>query len=155
MTTISCRSTQDIVNFAIEKEENAMDFYARCAKRAINPGIKEFFTEMVEEETRHRDLLKNLDPSGSELAGYKLQKIENLMISDYLIDIKFKDDLTYQDALTIAMKKEEKAHEFYAGWKGRCMHEGTAKLFGMLENEELKHKRRLETLYDDEILRWD
>jgi len=52
-------------------------------------------------------------------------------------------------------EEEEKAHAFYAAWKGKCASEKTAKLFEILENEEARHKRKLENLYDEEILTWD
>lgn len=153
MATVSCRSFDDIVNFAIRKEENAMDFYQKCLERAKNPGIKEFFQEMVEEERKHRDMLKDLDPYGLE--DFKLEKVEDLKIADYLVDVPFRDDITYQEALTVAMKKEEKAYAFYSAWQTKCMHEKTAKVFEILAQEEMKHKRRIETLYDEEILGWD
>jgi rubrerythrin len=153
MTTVSCSSVDTVINFAIEKEEKAMSFYQKCADRAKNQGIKKFFLEMVGEETKHRDLLKDLNPS--TLAGIKLEKVEDLRISDYMIDVEFHDQLTYQEALALSMKKEEKAHAFYLGWKDKCMHEKSAKLFELLANEELKHKRKMETIYDEEILVWD
>jgi len=153
MTTVSCSSVDSVVSFAIEKEEKAMDFYQKCADRAKNQGIKKFFQEMVDEEKRHRDLLKGLNPSA--LGDIKLDKVEDLHISDYLIDVQFRNELTYQEALTLAMKKEEKAHAFYAAWKDKCMHEKTGKLFEMLATEEMKHKRKIETVYDEEILVWD
>jgi len=153
MTTVSCSSTGDVVAFAIEKEEKAMDFYQCCADRAKNPGLKKFFLEMVEEERRHRDMLKGLDTLNLE--AVKIEKVEDLQISDYLVDVKYSDDLNYQEALTMAMKKEEKAHAFYASWQNKCMHEKAAKLFEVLAQEELKHKRNLEVMYDDEILTWD
>ncbi len=153
MSAISCSSMEDVVRFAVEKEEKAMDFYQSCAERAKNPGIRSFFQEMAEEEKRHRDLLLGLDPEGLE--SVRLEKVEDLRISDYLVDVKFREDLSYQEALTLAMKREEKAHSFYSGWQGKCMHEKTAKLFEMLAKEEMKHKRRIETLYDEEILTWD
>ena len=153
MSTISCSSVNDVVSFAIEKEEKAMEFYTKCAERAKNPGIKEFFEEMINEERGHRDMLRNLD--SLNLDGVKLAKVEDLRISDYLVDIPFKENLSYQEALTIAMKKEEKAQAFYSGWKTKCVSDKAAKLFQILENEEAKHKRKLETLYDDEILTWD
>jgi len=153
MSSVSCSSMNDVVKFAIEKEEKAMEFYQKCADRTKNPGIKKFFQEMVEEEQRHKKLLQDLDPSG--LDSMKLDKIEDLRISDYLIDVSFKPDITYQEALTLAMKKEEKAHEFYSAWQNKCINEKTAKLFEMLAQEEMKHKRKIETVYDEEILTWD
>ncbi len=153
MSTVTCSSMDDVVNFAIEKEEKAMEFYQKCADRAKNPGIKQFFKEMVEEEERHRNMLKDLNPLN--LGAVKLETIEDLQISDYLVEVKFKEDITYQEALTLAMKREEKAHAFYAAWQNKCMHEKTAKVFEILAQEEMKHKRRIETIYDDEILTWD
>ncbi|MFP5211753.1 MAG: ferritin-like domain-containing protein [Acidobacteriota bacterium] len=153
MATVSCQSMDDVISFAISKEESAMEFYRKCAERAKNPGIKTFFQEMVEEEARHRDMLKGLDIA--HLEGIKLERVEDLQISDYLIDVKFREELTYQEALTLAMKREEKAHAFYESWKGRCMHEKTAKVFELLAQEEMKHKRKIETIYDEEILTWD
>jgi len=153
MTAVSCSSVDDVVRFAIEKEEKAMDYYQKCSERAGNPGIREFFRDMAVEEQRHRDLLRDLNPSN--LGEIKLERVEDLHISEYLIDVAFKDDITYQEALMLAMKKEEKASAFYAAWKERCVHEKTAKLFEMLALEEMKHKRRIETMYDEEILTWD
>ena len=153
MTAISCSSVDDVVSFAIEKEEKSMEFYQKCADRAKNPGIRKFFLDMVQEEQKHRDLLRDLDKLS--LAQVKLEKVEDLHISEYLIDVKFRDDLTYQEALTLAMKKEQKAHDFYASWRTKCMHDKTAKLFEILAQEEMKHKRHLETTYDEEILLWD
>lgn len=153
MTTVSCSSVDAVINFAIEKEEKAISFYQQCADRAKNQGIKKFFLEMVEEEKRHRQLLKELDLAA--LSDIKLAKVEDLRISDYLLDVQFHEQLTYQEALALSMKKEEKAHAFYLGWKDKCMHEKTARLFELLANEELKHKRKMETMYDEEILIWD
>ena len=153
METVSCRSFDDVVNFAIQKEEGSVSFYQDCAQRAKNPGIREFFQELADEQKKHLSTLKELNPHG--LDDFKLGKVEDLHLSDYLINISFKPDLTYQEALTLAMKKQEKAHEFYSSWKDKCIHEKTAKVFEMLAQEELKHKRRLENAYDDEILTWD
>jgi len=153
MSTLTCHSVSDVVDFAIKKEEKAMEFYRKCSEWAKNPGIKEFFDEMVTEEQSHRDMLRKLDPLN--LDKIELREVENLKISDYLMDVTFSDEITYQDALILAMKKEEKALAFYSGWKNKCMSEKASKLFQILENEEEKHKRKLEKLYDEDILGWD
>ncbi|MGC9194311.1 MAG: ferritin-like domain-containing protein [Syntrophobacteraceae bacterium] len=153
MSVLSCQCVSDVINFAVEKEEKAMQFYRECAERAQNPGIKEFFREMEAEERGHRNMLKNLDTLN--LDGVKLQKVENLKISDYLVDVAFSETGTYQEALILAMKKEEKAMAFYAGWKDKCVDEKASKLFEVLANEEEKHKQKLEKLYDDDVLGWD
>ena len=107
MSTISCQSVSDVVDFAIEKEEKAMEFYRKCAERAQNPGIKKFFKEMAIEEQSHRDMLRNLD--SLHLDEIKLPKVEDLQISDYLVDVPFNEDLTYQDALTSCHEERRKS----------------------------------------------
>ncbi len=154
MTEISCRSMQDVVAFAIGREEKARDFYRSCAENAKNKGIREFFDEMAQEEERHRQLLADLDMSAEKPFSDLDEQgnVRDLHLSDFMIDVKFSPEISYQQALAMAMKKEEKAHDFYEAWKGRCASEKSEKLFSFLAEEELRHKRRLEEIYDSEIL---
>jgi rubrerythrin len=153
MGQISCHVMQDVVAFAIDREEKARDFYAQCAQKAQKPGIKEFFQDMAKEEERHKQLLTELDTDLLE----RLDSLppEDLKLSDFLVDVQFTPDITYQEALAMAMKKEEKAHAFYQAWEKKCTNEKTSKVFSMLADEELKHKRKIEEIYDSEILTWD
>ena len=153
MSELSCHSTSDVIEFAIQKEERTIEFYRKCAERAKNPGLKQFFEEMADEEKNHLDMLRGLDLQA--LDEIKLQEIEDLKISDYLLDVSFDEGMSYPDALTLAMKKEQKALAFYSAWKNRCIDQKASRLFEILENQEAKHKRKLEVLYDKEILIWD
>ncbi len=157
MTAVSCRSMQDVVEFAIDREEKARDFYKNCAENTQNKGIREFFREMQIEEEKHRELLADLDLSNEKPFYEYLEPgtVQDLKLSDFMVDVKFSPEINYQDALAMAMKKEEKAHIFYEAWKGRCASEKSEKLFSFLADEELKHKRRLEEIYDSEILQQD
>jgi rubrerythrin len=153
MTEIACRSMQDVVAFAIEREEKARDFYLSCKEQAKHKGIREFFQEMADEESRHRQLLMEQDLSGE--AEFAPAGVEDLKLSDFMVDVRFSPDINYQEALAMAMKKEEKAHAFYSAWKSRCASEKTHTLFDFLAGEELRHKRKLEEIYDSDILQWD
>ena len=153
MTQIACRSMQDVVAFAIDREEKARDFYLQCKGKAKNKGIKGFFKEMADEEERHRQILADHDLS--EAAEFSEEDAQDLHLSDFMVDVKFTPEINYQQALAMAMKKEEKAHAFYSAWRARCSHEKTAKIFDFLAGEELKHKRKIEEIYDTDILQWD
>jgi rubrerythrin len=144
---------RDVVAFAIDREKKAEEFYTQCAHKATQPGIKQFFQDMAQEEQRHKQLLTDLDPQSLE--DFEPHPPEDLKISDFLVDVQFTPDITYQEALTMAMKKEEKAHAFYQAWEKKCTNEKTSKVFSMLAEEELKHKRKVEEIYDSEILTWD
>ena len=153
MAQIACRSMQDVVAFAIDREEKARDFYRQCAEKAQKKGIREFFQEMADEEERHRSLLVEQDLSGE--GEFSSPAVEDLRLSDFMVDVKFTPDINYQEALAMAMKKEEKAHAFYVAWQDRCSNEKTARVFEFLAGEELQHKRKIEEIYDTDILQWD
>ncbi|MFW6081081.1 MAG: ferritin-like domain-containing protein [Desulfosalsimonas sp.] len=154
MANVSCRSMQDVVAFAIGREEKARDFYKKCAEYAEKKGIREFFREMEAEEEKHRKLLEELDLSEEKPFAELMDssRIQDLHLSDFMVDVKFSPEITYQEALAMAMKKEEKAHAFYNAWQSRCASEKSENLFSFLAEEELKHKRKIEEIYDSDIL---
>lgn len=153
MSEYTCRSMKDVIDFAIKREEEARDFYAQCRDKIKNQGLKGFFQELADEEEKHRSLLAQQDVS--HLGNFEPAQVQNLKLSDFLVDVKFSPDMDYQEALTLAMKKEEKAHAFYAAWQNRCGDSETAKLFEFLAGEEMKHKRKLEDVFDEDILMWN
>lgn len=148
-----CSSFKDVVQFAIDKEEKAREFYSQCQTQAKSPGLKKFFQDMAEEEQRHKDQLTNLDME-IKLEDIPLEESQDLSLSDFMVDVEFRPDLSYQEALVMAMKKEEKAHAFYQAWKNRCTDPRTNHVFSWLAEEELKHKHKLEDMYEDDILDW-
>ena len=62
------------------------------------------------------------------------------------------EDIKYPDLLVIAMKREERAHDMYAELERRAADDATRKVFSLLKTEELKHKRKLEGEYEENVL---
>ncbi len=153
MSEYTCRSMKDVIEFATKREEEARDFYLQCRDKIKNQGLKDFFQELADEEQKHFDLLKARDVSN--LGDFEPAEVQNLKLSDFMVDVHFSPDMNYQEALTLAMKKEEKAHSFYAAWQNRCGDGETAKLFEFLAGEEMKHKRKIEDVFDEDILMWN
>ena len=143
-----CRSLADVVQFALSREEQARDFYHKCAEAAERKGLKKFFREMAEEEERHRSMLAELPCR--ELESATLEHEEDLHESDFMVDVAFSPEMTYQQALVMAIKKEDKAERFYSAWKDRCGSGGqVGRIFSFLAGEEQKHKEALEAAYED------
>ena len=65
------------------------------------------------------------------------------------MDLKYEPGMTYADILRLAMKREEKAHNFYMDFGKQASKEEHRKLFEFLAQEEAKHKLKLETMLDD------
>jgi rubrerythrin len=142
---------KEIIKFAIDKEIKAYDFYTNASQVAKYSGAKELFTDLAKEEVAHRKLLEKLDME--KIAKVRIEPVPNLKISDYLVDVEFKADLSYADILRTAMKMEERSLKLYTDMKESNKDKDFNKLFTLLANEEAKHKLRLEKIYDEEILK--
>ena len=88
-----------------------------------------------------------LDPPEMEIAG--------LGLADYLVDAEPSPDMTYSDALILAMKKEKAAYRLYADMADSLGSGDLAELFRALAAEEARHKLRFEIEYDDVVLKED
>jgi len=141
----------EIIQFAIQKEIEAVDFYRRASQVVKYSGTKDLFLDFSKQEEGHKKMLENLDME--KVARAKIERIPNLKISDYLVDTEFRPDIPYPDILRIAMKREEHSIKLYNDLKPLDGDEALTKLFNFLIQEETKHKYQLEKIYDDEILK--
>ena len=139
-----------ILNFAIEKEIEASDFYKSLSELSKRPNTKQMFEEFAREELKHKELLQSIGEDTP--LDIPSQKTIDLKISDYLVDISFKPDIGYQDALIIAMKREEKSVKLYNDLAEKIVDEKAQKLLRFMAEEEAKHKLRLESEYDENVL---
>lgn len=142
---------EDIVDFAIEKEKEAAEFYETAAKEASMSGVKDMLLEFAEQERNHQRLLENIEDEGvrKNLDNYDWKWIKDIKRSDYMVEMNFQPGMAYNEILAIAMKREEKALALYNELLDQAKTEGQKKLFSLLCQEEAKHKQFLETRYDD------
>ena len=56
------------------------------------------------------------------------------------------------DAIRLAIKREEAAHEFYLKYSKVFKNEATRKMFEALAEEEIKHKERLQEELDNNYM---
>jgi rubrerythrin len=142
---------KEVIQFAIDKEIRAFNFYTSASQVAKYSGAKELFSELANQEVGHRKLLEKLDME--KVAQAKFEKIPDLKISDYLVEAELRPGMPYADILRTAIKMEERALKLYNDMKESNKDEDLKKLFSFLANEEAKHKLRLEKIYDEEILK--
>ena len=145
------KSIDDILEFAINAEQEAVDFYTNLSGRSKNEQMKKVFVDFAGEEMKHKAKLVEV----KENRSFKMPegKIRDLMISDYVIDVKPSPDMTYPDALVLAMKKEKNAFRLYLLLSEESPDPVMKNLFLSLAQEESRHKLRFELEYDDFILK--
>jgi rubrerythrin len=144
-------NTAEILQFAITNEQEAVDFYHGLALRAKNESMKKAFTSFAAEEMGHKKRLLNILETG--INSFSFQEVSDLKIADYMIDIIPSPEMSYADALVVAMKKEKAAFRLYSDLAERTTDENLRKLFNNLALEESKHKLRFELEYDEVILK--
>ncbi|MDH4157631.1 MAG: ferritin family protein [candidate division Zixibacteria bacterium] len=143
-------SADKILDFAIRKEEDAAKLYTDLAARMDRPYMKKTFEGFAREELGHKAKLVSVRE------GRKLvlsdEKVQDLKISDHLVDVRPSAELDYQQALILAMKEEKAAYKLYSDLAEAADDTGLKELFLALAQEEAKHKLRFEIEYDEQIL---
>ncbi|HNW97444.1 MAG TPA: ferritin family protein [Bacteroidales bacterium] len=142
---------QDILTFAINQEQEAVDFYNDLSSRSVNREMKEIFQQFAREEMQHKAKLLAIEEQG--FFDNSIEKIIDLKISDYIVQVHYTPQMTYQDALVLAMKKEKSAFKLYYNLSEKAPNAELKNLFLMLAQEESKHKLRFEIEYDEYVLK--
>jgi rubrerythrin len=140
-----------ILDFAIEKESEAAEFYADISREEAFSGAGKMFEEFAMEERKHQHMLEEFKSSGpsASLEAYKFEWITDIKRSNYVVDLEYTRGMGYNEILMLAMKREEKALQLYNDFLDQADSEDSRTLFKVLCQEEAKHKLALETLYDD------
>ena len=145
------KSIDDILDFAINSEQEAVDFYTQLANQSSNEEMEKVFTKFAREEMGHKSRLMNIKETGA----YEMREtqVKDLKIADYLVDVEAKPNMSYQEALIVAMKKEKSAFKLYMNLSEKAGTPEMQEVFLGLAQEESKHKLRFELEYDEYVLR--
>ncbi len=143
------KNIEEILDFAIENEIIAAEFYDKLSDQAKSKSMKETFEKFSKEERGNEARLKKIKSEGV----FKAQKedILDMKMSDYLVKSKTKGKMTYQDALILAMKREKAAYKLYKRLAKSAPTKELKIIFTKLATEEANHKMNFEIEYDDYI----
>jgi rubrerythrin len=141
----------DILDFAIAREQDAVDFYNRLAGNARNNDMRQIFEQFAREEMGHKARLTKFKEEG--IISLPKEKVADLKIADYTVLDPERDDMTYEQALVLAMKSEKAAFKLYLTLSEKVDKTEHKELFKQLAQEESRHKLRFELEYDEYALR--
>ncbi len=145
------RTIDDILQFAMNEEQKAVDFYTILAENSKNEDMKKVFESFAQEEIGHKARLARIRKEGLYVVAEN--NITDLKIADYQTDVEPHADMDYEQALIVAMKKEKSAFRLYSDLADRAPNQEMKELFQSLALEESKHKLRFELEYDEYVLR--
>lgn len=144
-------SVNEILDFAIQQEQNAVDFYTELSENAANKEMKDTFIQFAKEEMGHKARLAKIKETG--VMEGSSEKVTDLKIADYVVRTQPSPGMSYEEALVLAMKREKAAFKLYTKLAERTDNAELRSLFLSLAVEESKHKLRFEIEYDEYVLR--
>ncbi|MBW2980704.1 ferritin family protein [Candidatus Woesearchaeota archaeon] len=136
--------------YAIETEDRGLKLYQYCAEHVNNPGARDLFGLLIQEETEHKKalakLLKNTAKSDEEIKKaeeeFKKMKIDVPLFTKADLK-KFTGDAHVPDMFNTARDLEEKGKKFYTGLAGKAKIKEAKDLFAKLAKDEKKHKEKI------------
>ena len=140
----------EILDYAISKEEEAAALYTELAERADRPGMRDAFLEFAKEEEGHKNHLESI--KAGELPALTIRQVQGLGIAEHLGAPEPSANMTYAESLAFVIKAEQAAHELYTGLAEAADDPNLAAVFTALASEEAKHRRRFELEYDEVVL---
>jgi len=144
-----------ILETAIKVEEQSYALYKTAQRKAKHESSKKFLKELAEEELEHKEKLLTIIKNKKELEelGKHERKIQDLKIVDFMEDTPLSPDADYATILIYAAKREKSTSDYYSSLARGLEGTDAGKLFAQLSQEELKHKNKLETEYDEHFLK--
>ena len=141
-------SVEDILKFAIAKEEASYQFYMDIAHQMRSEASNTVFEELAKEELNHKAQLeleiikrgKVVKPSENE--SYRIR-------GDFTLEADFPKDIGYADALMIAIRKEQASFKLYVELMRISENEEAFETFMALAEEEVRHKLMFEAEYNN------
>ncbi|MBD3368024.1 MAG: rubrerythrin [Candidatus Eisenbacteria bacterium] len=140
----------EIIDFAIQKEQEAVDTYSVAAEMVKRSNVRDMLLSLARQEEGHKRRL--LEVQAGEASWARVDEVPDLRIADYTDSVQISPDMDYQDVLTVAMKREEKAHNLYQMLASNATEPELKELFANLAHEESRHKLALEREYDEHVL---
>jgi len=135
-----------LIDFAIQQEHEAFNFYKAASEKVTNPGVKQLFLELAEEENGHSDLLERYKKNKSLSALFKSPDID-YKISETQDMPPLSVNMKPADAIAVAMKKEQQAAELYCALADKVISPIEKKELENLASMEMGHKQKLENAF--------
>ena len=133
-------SVDEILEFASAREVEAHQLFIYIAAHMAGPEMREVCEDFAKEELEHKAKLElELMKTGRVVKGFN--------ISNYVMSADEPMDMSYEDLLVFAIKKEDKSISLYNDLAQVVNDKESRETLLALAEEETEHKRRFEAEY--------
>jgi rubrerythrin len=138
----------ELIATAIQREEEAYDFYMGLLDRIRDEEVKNVITYIAEEEKKHRQFLVDYREGKFGAAPLRMSEVVFYQIAEHQKEPPLKADMSSADVFLVASHREQRSHAFYTELAElHAEDEAVRDMLVRIANEELKHKEKMEYLY--------
>jgi rubrerythrin len=141
------KQLSEIIDLAIQREEEAYDFYMDIFNILEDPSIKDTVEFIAKEEKKHKAFLVNYREGEYGPDALRMTDVVEYKISEYLEEPEITKETKREDVYLIASHREAKSHQFYTELANMHDENNVKEMLLKMANEELKHKEKMEYLY--------
>ena len=144
---IKFSSIEEILAFAVNKEEASYLFYTDMARMTEDKDVSRLFEDFAKEELDHREqLLLEIMKMGKVVSTD--DDWSNRTRAEYAVEGELPGDFSYTDALKLAIAKENAAFKLYIDLLRLTEDEDAIEMFTALAEDEVRHKIKFESEYE-------
>lgn len=145
------QSFEQLVSLAIQREEEAYEFYMKHSEEAEFKSSAKLLKELAMQEVGHKAKLEAALKEGvcTTFTCETVEELEKMDLAQYLVDVPLAPSSSPQDVLIVAIKREAGAESFYNALSELTGSGPHRAVFETLAKEEEGHKTRLQNMYDD------
>ena len=141
------KSVSEIIDLAIQREEEAYDFYMDIHNKLEDPSVKDTIEFIAGEEKKHKAFLVNYRKGDYGPEALRMTDVVEYKISEYLEEPEITKETKREDVYLIASHRESRSHQFYTELANMHSDSNLKEMLLKMANEELKHKEKMEYLY--------
>ena len=141
---------EQVLDFAIERENEACVFYQAWADKLDDPTLNKVFLGLSEQERQHSEKMTAIR-KGHTVFRFKNDLFPKIHLLDFVVEARLGPDLSLEDALALAMQREKMSYRLYLELAAAAEVEALVNVFISLAHEEANHRVRLEIEYDRAI----
>lgn len=141
------KRVSDIIEIAIQREEDAYAFYMDILSKVADPGVKNTLEFIAGEEKKHKAFWVNYRAGNFGAQALRMSDVVDYKIAEYLKEPPVDEKTKPEDVYLAASHRELRSHQFYAALARLHAVGEPREMLLKMANEELKHKEKMEYLY--------
>ena len=141
------KTIADVIDLAIQREEEAYEFYMDIITRVQDAAVKDTVAFIAGEEKKHKAFLVGYREGNYGSDALRMADVIEYRVAEYLEEPEISEDSSSEEVYLIAAHRESRSHQFYSELANMHADSELKTMLIKMANEELKHKEKMEYLY--------